>query len=223
MKKCISFSLFGNDPIYTAGILQNINYKNIFYPDYDICLYYDNTVSSKYLNFIEEEVHFNFVENSNTNKIPGYFWRFFVLDNPEYDLILLRDADSRLSKREKLAVENWLNTGCALHVMRDHPHHNYKMMAGMWGIKGERNFCIYEMIKYFFEEQPSLKHIKISDQIFLENIFDMHENNRIVHDNWNRFGECLKFPHKRVKKEFVGEIFGENDFPKYNYCDLTFL
>ncbi len=46
-----------------------------------------------------------------------------------------RDLDSLVGSREALAVEAWLTSKHALHVMRDHISHNMPMLAGMWGAK----------------------------------------------------------------------------------------
>ena len=45
-----------------------------------------------------------------------------------------RDLDSRLSFREKMAVDEWVESGLRFHVMRDHPSHSmWPMSGGMWG------------------------------------------------------------------------------------------
>ena len=36
MKKVISFSLYGNDPKYTIGMIKNVNISKELYPDW-IC------------------------------------------------------------------------------------------------------------------------------------------------------------------------------------------
>ena len=45
-------------------------------------------------------------------------------------MVLFRDLDSRPSQREKAAVEQWLRSKHAFHVMRDHPGHDMAMLAG---------------------------------------------------------------------------------------------
>ena len=49
--------------------------------------------------------------------------------------MISRDADSRLSLREKEAVEKWINSDKDFHIMRDHPHHYYPILGGTWGFK----------------------------------------------------------------------------------------
>ena len=59
-------------------------------------------------------------------------WRFLPFENVER--FISRDADSRLSIREKLAVDKWIESDKTLHIMRDHPHHNVYIFAGLFGL-----------------------------------------------------------------------------------------
>ncbi len=49
--------------------------------------------------------------------------------------MISRDLDSRFSEREVSAVDEWLKSKEAFHVMRDHELHENEMLAGMWGVK----------------------------------------------------------------------------------------
>ena len=62
-------------------------------------------------------------------------WRFFSTLDPQVDLFVSRDLDSRYSLREEAAVAEWLADEAEIHVMRDHPAHPFSMLGGMWGAK----------------------------------------------------------------------------------------
>lgn len=55
----------------------------------------------------------------------------------------MRDVDSRLSARDRMAVEEWIQSGEPFHVLRDHPAHcGWPINAGMWGgVKGALGVC----------------------------------------------------------------------------------
>ena len=53
----------------------------------------------------------------------------------QVDLYVSRDPDSRLSDREHAAVQDWLNSDSSIHVMRDHPRHDFSMLGCSWGTK----------------------------------------------------------------------------------------
>ena len=57
------------------------------------------------------------------------FWRF-LFDDSSVDIFIVRDVDSRINKEES-AVKEWLESDKLLHIMRDHPHHYYKILGGM--------------------------------------------------------------------------------------------
>jgi hypothetical protein len=61
-------------------------------------------------------------------------WRFLVASVPFVSTYVIRDIDSRLSEREKAAVDEWILSGKKFHVMRDHPAHGVlPISGGMWG------------------------------------------------------------------------------------------
>ena len=70
----------------------------------------------------------------------GMLWRLLPILDPLVDVVLIRDLDSRLTRREAGAVGEWLASSKAVHVMRDHPSHSWPMLGGMWGarMEGER-------------------------------------------------------------------------------------
>ena len=65
--------------------------------------------------------------------IGGMFWRFLVAGDPAVDRFIIRDSDSRLNPRERLAVEEWIMSGKLIHSIRDHPNHDRPLNGGMWG------------------------------------------------------------------------------------------
>ena len=62
-------------------------------------------------------------------------WRFFPTLDPQVDIYLCRDLDSRPSQREVAAVREWLRSGLAIHSMRDHPAHNTPLLGASWGAR----------------------------------------------------------------------------------------
>ena len=74
-------------------------------------------------------------ELGDLSSVFGMLWRFLPVLDPTVDMMVSRDLDSRLTIREQTAVEDWLNTGLAFHVMRDNPHHGTEILGGMWGAR----------------------------------------------------------------------------------------
>ena len=99
MKKYISFSLWGDKPIYNEGIIKNYYLKEKIYPSWEMIVFFDSSVPNKTINNLTE-LGVECVDVTSKN-LYGMFWRFLVLDRSDCEYAIFRDADSRLSEREK--------------------------------------------------------------------------------------------------------------------------
>jgi hypothetical protein len=209
MKKIISFCLWGNDPKYTIGALRNAEIAKTVYPGWIPRFYIGSSTSpmvTKQLLKAGAEV----VPMMEEGDWRGMFWRFYPAGESDVEVMLSRDTDSRLSMREKAAVDAWLATDSPFHIMRDHPAHRTEILGGMWGAKGgfltEMNQLIDQYQKGDFWQV---------DQNFLrEQIYPRVKNVAVVHDE---FFEHKPFPISRANYEFVGDVFDANDVrhPEY--------
>ena len=62
-------------------------------------------------------------------------WRFLPTIDPQVDYFMSRDLDALIVPREVAAVKEWIKSGKALHVMRDHYHHGNCIVGCCWGLK----------------------------------------------------------------------------------------
>lgn len=209
--KYVSFSLWGDKQIYNIGAIRNAELISEVYPDWKMVVFYDDSVP---INTIEELEKLNVkTVKIFDNSIYGMFWRFYVLDFPDYEYAIFRDADSRISLRESLAVKEWIESGKTLHVMRDHPYHKIPagnnqlgILGGMWGIK-KTSVSIIDMLD---NNEIVKKHKYGNDQTFLKSIYDIFHNDKFTHDE---FFEKYPFPIKRENDRFIGERIDEFDKP----------
>ena len=207
----ISYSLWGEKPIYNVGAIRNSEQIETTYPNWKMVVYYDNTVPEDTIKKLEEN---NVMCYDVTEyKIYGMFWRFFAVDLPDSEYAIFRDSDSRITIREKLAVDEWIASNKTIHVMRDHPYHmipcgndRLGILGGMWGIKSKK-IPLTKMIKSY----PNKSRIYYGeDQTFLKTIFSLFEKDRCTHDD---FFEKIPFPIKRENGRFIGERIDENENP----------
>jgi len=204
MKKVISFSLWGDNPKYTIGAIKNAELAKSIYPDW-ICRFYiakstPNEIINKISSFDNTEI---FILNEEGNW-SGMFWRFYAAVDPSVDVMISRDTDSRLSIREKNAVDAWLNSNYIFHIMRDHPFHRTEILGGMFGIKKNAIPNLYDLINDYGKGN-----FWQVDQNFLkEKVYPLIYDKSCVHDP---FFQKIKFPTKRINHEFVGEIYDENN------------
>ena len=213
-RKYLSFSLWGDKPIYNIGAIRNAELRKEIYPDWEMVVYYDNTVPQETITELAK-LGVITIDMSSTS-LYGMFWRFMATSLPDSEYSIFRDCDSRITIREKMAVDEWINSGKSLHVMRDHPNHGIPygndrigILGGMWGLKSN-SVNLTEMINQF---PKSTEHNYGNDQTFLRTIYSMFENDKITHDE---FFEKKPFPVQREYGRFVGDRIDENNKPVGN-------
>jgi hypothetical protein len=218
MKKSnvISFSIFGNNPKYCVGLIRNLKLSSEIFPGWGVYVYYNNTVLVEYLEEYKIFTHVKLIDMSDKN-IPGMFWRFLPFEGVER--FICRDADSRLISRDKSAVEEWISENTDLHIMRDHEHHHYKILGGMWGIKPKEN--LLHLIEDYIGENNRDLFYRMVDMDFLRDvIYPRYINSSTIHISLekNRMeGHCRPFPEKMKEFRFVGEIVNEDESREYQY------
>ena len=132
-KKVISFSLYGRHPQYTLGAVANARHASMAYPGWICRFYVSNNVPAGILTRLRS--HGAEVINMGEHLgHEGMLWRFLPTVDPEVDITLSRDADSRFIKCELMAVNEWLASGKKFHVMRK--PFGYPILGGLWGVRG---------------------------------------------------------------------------------------
>lgn len=210
--KIISFSLWGSAPMYSFGAVENIKLAREIYPDWQCRFYIDDTVPQSSIDAILKEGGVVFSVGDKRGNFWGMFWRFFANDDPEMEVVISRDCDSRLSLREKVAVDEWLLSDKCFHTMHDHyGHRSVPILGGMWGAK---KGCIGGMIEKVMNWGDYAN--KGIDQMFLAHrIWPLVRDNSLNHSSiHNRWASSVQFPsHGECKfgVKYVGEIFDENN------------
>jgi hypothetical protein len=204
VKKVISFSLWGDDPKYCVGAIKNAGLAKEFYPGW-LCRYHvGKSTPRQYIEALSCMENTEIFLRSEEGNWEGMFWRFLDASDPGVGVMISRDTDSRLNKRESQAVREWLESDKKFHIMRDHPYHATEILGGMWGVKNpfliNMKILVDKFIKgdYWQVDQNFLKTI----------IYPIVKNDCLVHDE---FFEKKAFPCARDGKFFVGQAFNHDD------------
>jgi hypothetical protein len=210
MTNYISFSLFGTLPIYVTGAIENVKLSREFYPDWTPIVYVDDEVTEQVMKELEVNGG-QVVKGSTLLSKNKRAWRFAAALIEDANLVILRDADSRVNSRERACVEKWMASGRALHIMRDHPFHSSWIMAGMWGIHAKTGGPFVSKIL-----SKATGRTDSEDQDLLASELYPHLcQNSLVHDSFfKRESWALPFPTPRTGSEFVGERIGEDGTPE---------
>ena len=209
--KYLSFSLWGDNPMYNVGAIKNAELSKVLYYDWKMVVYHDNTVPNETLSKLKD-LDITLINVTDLN-LYGMFWRFLSVDLPDSEYSIFRDCDSRITMRERLAVDEWIKSGKSLHVMRDHPYHRVPfgatglgILGGMWGIKSKSLPLKDMIIKFTHKKELGYG----SDQTFLQEVYKLLEKDKITHDE---FFENKPFPIAREDGRFIGDRIDVNDQP----------
>ncbi len=170
MNKYISFSLWGDDLLYIDGMTENIKLAPLVYPGWTVIVYVsEDCPVLSYLKTLDCELvvmpKFMTIDREKDDWVwqfehTAMFWRYYILDDmKEGDVVIIRDADSRLSKREADVVNHWLTTPyIACRIAENASHHNSFAMSGMMGFRGGYLSHIKESIDEWISYYKTLNH-----------------------------------------------------------------
>ena len=202
MNKIVSYSLWGDNEKYTIGAVKNAHLVQSFYPGWIGRFYCGQSVPENILDDLNSVDNTEVIIMNEEGNWEGMFWRFLAADGD--DVVISRDTDSRITKREVDAVNEWLNSPHDFHIMRDHPWHGHHILGGMWG---SRNGILKDITKWI--DDYTKGDYWMVDQNFLRDVvYPKVKDLSMIHDE---FFERKSFPTKRIPRQFVGQPFNADD------------
>lgn len=182
----IAFSLWGQQRTYLWGALDNVLAAPRLYPGWQVRIYLDNSVPAPVQAMLRELGADLRLQPSGQTTRQKLCWRFHVANDPTVHRFLVRDIDSVLNERERAAVDAWIDSGKAFHVMRDWWTHTDLMLAGMWGGIAGMLPPITELLANY---RPVAMETPNVDQWFLRDmVWPLLRDDCLVHDR------CFRMP-----------------------------
>jgi len=201
-KKIISFSLWGRSKIYNYGALENALLAPQIYPGWICRFYYNSSADPQIIQALSKLPQVELVNQDTPRRNLKHYlntlWRFQPMFDPTVEIMISRDTDSRLNWREKAAVDQWLASSLDFHIMRDHPRHGARIMAGMFGCRHQ----ICHPFKKNFEANQEI------DQVFLKKIiYPKVVQHAHINASFKKFEKKVRgFPTRRHPAQYVGKI-----------------
>lgn len=211
-RKIISFCVWGKSDLYNLGLLENALQMPKVFPGWIMHVVYTQTANKKVMDEISKFpwVEMEIYDEPNNSK--NTMLRFLPGMHPHNDVVIFRDADSRLLKRDYMAVMDWLNnTNKKVHLMRDHSANKFRIMAGLWGVR-EGIIAKSEIVQKFYEyfTKPEFKKWTV-DQVYLQKyIYPLIEDTTYIHASFNNFEPwAVPFPEGCPQRKFgfCGQTF----------------
>lgn len=188
----ISFSLWGDNPRYIKGAVRNARLAQDIYPGWVCRFYCDDSVDARCIAELKKYNAEIVFKPAPTNLYEGLFWRFEVLSDDKVKRFLVRDCDSVINSRERIAVEEWLNSDKYFHIMRDYYSHTDLIFAGMWGGVGGIFPPLDDLVQ---EMNKQLMPTRIMDQVFLRGyVWPTLKQSVLIHDSKFDIEGCMDFP-----------------------------
>lgn len=172
----VSFSLYGSNPLYTTGAIENARLCQLTYPGWDVYMYVHPSVSPHIISALQDHgAIVVFMDSQNLDEretiVRCAFWRFLAADLSEATHIIFRDTDSRVSPKEAACVAEWITSDASFHMIYDHPYHCIPMLAGMWGIRAGVIPNMKSLIEKFWQrEDERFRTDRNYDQHFLTSV-----------------------------------------------------
>lgn len=223
MVKVFSFCLYGNHKKYIDGFVKNVELILDAFPDFEIHLYRGMDVEYEF----PACVHVHNVERIDAELM---IHRFFVADLKDLEVAFVRDADSRITKRERWCIEQFLSSQKRFHIIRDHFWHKTMITGGLWGMK-KNNLDIEKTYYKWISYNENIRGIYDTDQKFLDQcVYNRIRSDVLIHSIiiGHRDEEVQPIPWDLFdEKHFIGNVYEfdqfNNEYPVFSFYEFPFL
>jgi hypothetical protein len=226
MKKVFSFSLFGSAEKYWRGLYANIDVIHQRFPDWWIYIWIGDGVSEDIILTLSEKKNVLLLP-TNEEGLINMSYRFFSIDQPDVEVMCVRDADSRIYDRDQACIEDFVKSDKLFHIIRDHPNHHHTILGGMWGVKKEYMQVSLRSIFDLWKKSHSATEFW-NDMDFLRSFFyPSCLPYAMIHDELQTFEPRewhtpFRIPLDNQKQHFIGQVYEfdetRKEFPKYPYA-----
>lgn len=214
----IAYCLWGGDHRYLVPLLENARMLPHLFPGWTIRLYHDTTVPRDYLSQLTNS-GVQLLQKTlppNTPEHRKLLWRFDVIADPTVRRFLIRDADSLLSVKERVAVDAWLQSRYHFHAMRDWYSHTDLLLAGMWGGVGNILPPTEALMRTYTAWRVENNHV--DQDVLSETVWPTIRHNCLIHDSI--FTGCLgSVPFPPFGASPPGYHIGQNAFMHFKRND----
>ena len=226
--KVVSFCIYGSNEKYCRGLLENIeiiiNKLSVFH----IFIYVGDNVPQEWIDKYRE---YKKVKLIYTNRIghDNMINRFFAIDEPHVELMIVRDADSRIHERDLWCIYHFVHSNYGAHTIRDHPYHVTQIMGGLWGLKKNvLNKTISELYSLYNSNNVAVNLIQ-HDQFFLRDVvYNLIKSDLIVYGLSKElyFGEDKHFliiPFSIKNNDFCGQVIDYKNSVPYKVYEIELV
>jgi hypothetical protein len=115
-------------------MLENVDLARRYFPDWKVYVYYAPDVTETMVARLSACSNVVLIPTGVAGPI-NMIRRFYAIDEPGVDLMMVRDADSRIHWKDRWAIGRFVASDRGAHIIRDHREHGAPILAGLWGLR----------------------------------------------------------------------------------------
>jgi len=211
MVNAFSFCIYNPpNPLYYHGLLENIELIQKYFPDAYTFVYIGNDVSDSFV--IELRVRKNVILRFTNETGPrNMIHRFFAIDEPEVDTMIVRDADSRIHWKDRWAIREFLSHPLAkVHIVRDNPEHTTAIMGGLWAMNKIDGMNIQRLYEAHKQSNPKGHGMGLDQDFLIDCVYPKITNIMLIHSSqqwrYRPFETLVPFPFRYTNDIYCGRI-----------------
>ena len=233
-EKVISFSLVGDNPAECIGAIDNSKKAAIYFPGWKCRYYVAKNVPSIIIETIRGESNTEVITMNTDDTTLHELWPLIATEDHSISTLLFRHVTGRLTRRDSIAVEDWMRTNAhPVHIIRDHPFNNPQPIPfNSWGLLCDTfrwvGSDVREYIKGHTEpnsQEKILYHKKkeeVTDktvQNYLNKIYVNYITQAFIHDSFPHFNpwSCRNFEQGQIKEFSTGIPVDRNVYDDHTH------
>ncbi len=192
-------------------MIKNVELIQTHFPDWFTYIWVGDGISEDIILELSEKRNVVLLPTNQTGLI-NMSYRFFSIDDPDVEVMCVRDADSRVNERDKACIEDFIHSNKLFHILRDHPNHHHPIMGGMWGIK--KGLLPVKLQDAFHTWRQTHQATEFwNDMDFLKQVFYPYcLPQTMIHDELQHLepSEChtpFRVPLDEQKQHFIGQVY----------------
>lgn len=196
--------------MYYKGLLENIFLAGKYFPDWKVYVYLAPDVTPNMRQWLEA-CSSVVIRDTGIVGPENMIHRFYAIDEPDVEIMMVRDADSRIHWKDRWAIREFVkNPQFIAHTVRDNVVHTALLMGGLWGLRKSAGINIHE--EYEKSKSRAFGYIRMGhDQNFLgECIYPLVRSRLLVHYAFPKLvfpnENAYPFPFKWTNDVYCGRV-----------------
>ncbi len=208
-----SFCLYGpENPLYYRGMLENIALITAHFPTWKIYIYTGSDVTETMMKQLESYSNV-VIRPTGISGAVNMIHRFYAIDEPDVDLMMVRDADSRVHWKDRWAIKQFLSqTQYIAHTIRDNREHTAPLMGGLWALRKSSGLNIHAEYSDYKEDIARGRFLGHDQNFLMDVVYPKVVGGLLVHySNGRKFADetAVEFPFVWTNDVYCGRVEGE--------------